>query len=240
MTDYLVFQLYGTMAAWGETAVGEVRRSGAHPSRSAVLGLVAAALGIERDAEAAHAALASAYAMAVQQESAGVVLRDYHTLQSPASQRGRTWATRRDELNASTVNTMLTTRDYRCDAHWLIALWATGGAAPYALDALAAALRQPQFVLYLGRKACPPALPLQPTLVQAASLAEAFGRFPADPFRTALPTGEIRALYWPADAAAGMAPQQTVVRRDAVRHRGRWQFTTREEHMAPLPATHEE
>ena len=57
MASYLIMQLYGPLAAWGEQAVGGVRRSAAHPSKSAVLGLCAAAQGIRRDDEAAHSRL---------------------------------------------------------------------------------------------------------------------------------------------------------------------------------------
>ncbi|PAP57596.1 type I-E CRISPR-associated protein Cas5/CasD, partial [Salmonella enterica subsp. enterica serovar Braenderup] len=52
MSQYLVFQLHGPMASWGVDAPGEVRHSQAQPSRSALLGLLAAALGIRRDEEA--------------------------------------------------------------------------------------------------------------------------------------------------------------------------------------------
>nr|WP_284509571.1 CRISPR-associated protein Cas5 [Salinivibrio costicola] len=48
MRDYLVFRLYGPLASWGEPAVGGDRPTSAYPSRSAVLGLLGAALGIKR------------------------------------------------------------------------------------------------------------------------------------------------------------------------------------------------
>jgi CRISPR system Cascade subunit CasD len=51
MSQYLVFQLHGPMASWGVDAPGEVRHSHELPSRSALLGLLAAALGIRRDEE---------------------------------------------------------------------------------------------------------------------------------------------------------------------------------------------
>ena len=46
MTDYLVFQLYGPMASWGEPAVGEMRHTNTIPGRPSILGLLAAALGV--------------------------------------------------------------------------------------------------------------------------------------------------------------------------------------------------
>ena len=51
MKEYLVFQLYAPLASWGEEASGEIRHSATVPTRSALLGLLAAALGIRRDEE---------------------------------------------------------------------------------------------------------------------------------------------------------------------------------------------
>ena len=65
MPDYLIFQLYGQMAAWGDIAVGETRRSALQPSKSALLGIVGASLGIDRNEEEIHAAMASAYGLAL-------------------------------------------------------------------------------------------------------------------------------------------------------------------------------
>ena len=51
MREFLIFRLYGMMASWGDIAVGELRPTFDHPSRSAIVGLLAAALGIRRDEE---------------------------------------------------------------------------------------------------------------------------------------------------------------------------------------------
>ena len=39
------------MASWGEIAVGENRHTASYPSKSAIIGLLGAALGIKRDDE---------------------------------------------------------------------------------------------------------------------------------------------------------------------------------------------
>ena len=52
MRDYLVMRLYAPLASWGEIAVGEVRHSANYPSKSALLGLLGAALGVRRDDDA--------------------------------------------------------------------------------------------------------------------------------------------------------------------------------------------
>ena len=99
MTEYLLFRLYGPLASWGRVAVGGVRGSDAHPSKSAVLGLVAAALGLRRDDAAAQARLAAGYGFAVRVDAPGVLLRDYHTAQVPgrSALKRRPHATRRDQ-----------------------------------------------------------------------------------------------------------------------------------------------
>lgn len=186
MRDYLSFQLYGPLSAWGDIAVGETRPSTLTPSKSAVLGLLAAALGLRRpdttqDAtlgqqwEAQHLALANGYGMAVKLTQPGLPLTDYHTAQVPSSGSGRNkkvFATRRDELTwlpRHELNTILSRRDYRQDAFAAVALWARDD-APHTLAELRDALLAPAFTLYLGRKSCPLALPLMPAIASAESI----------------------------------------------------------------------
>ena len=59
MSNHLVFTLHATIGSFGALAVGERRGGFERPAKSAVLGLVAAALGLERDDEEAQIALAS-------------------------------------------------------------------------------------------------------------------------------------------------------------------------------------
>jgi CRISPR system Cascade subunit CasD len=253
--DYLVFRLYGPMCSWGDIAVGEVRPSTVHPSKSAILGLIAAAIGIKRPdtignanertaLEEAHNALAQGYGFAVRVDAPGVPLVDYHTAQVPSSGTGRNrrqFATRRDELLAvprAELNTILSRRDYRVDALYTIALWARPR-APHALGELAARLREPVFALYLGRKSCPPGLPLAAQVVPAASILEAMAKavlpLPDDFDRRLVPPDTVPALYWDVDGEAGIPVQHTFTRRDMVHSRRRWQFQSRSEHHAFLP-----
>ncbi len=186
MRDYLVFQLYGPIAAWGDIAVGEVRPSTMTPSKSAVMGMVAAALGLRRpdtahtevdraEWEASHCALGEGYGMAVKVDAVGSPLTDYHTAQVPSSGTGRnrqSFATRRDELTRGSradLNTILSRREYRQDAFYAVALWARPH-APHTLAELRQALLEPCFTLYLGRKSCPLALPLHPEIKNGETL----------------------------------------------------------------------
>ena len=122
MNRYLLFRLYGPMAAWGDTAVGEYRPSDAQPSRTAVLGLLAAALGIRRDQEDDLNELDRSVEIAVRLDMPGEVLRDYHTTQVPPEGRKLHYYTRADETQSDKLHTILSQRDYRTDSGASVAL----------------------------------------------------------------------------------------------------------------------
>jgi CRISPR system Cascade subunit CasD len=164
MQNHLVFRLYGPMASWGQAAVGGDRPTDRHPSRSAVLGLLSAALGIKRDEDDKLRALGDSVHIAVKHCAPTSLLRDYHTAQVPSHNKKVVHRSRKSELNETGLNTILSSRDYRCDGLWTIALTATA-AAPYSLEQIKSALEKPVFTLYLGRKSCPLAAPLKPQLV---------------------------------------------------------------------------
>ncbi|TJZ70707.1 type I-E CRISPR-associated protein Cas5/CasD [Chitiniphilus eburneus] len=246
MTDYLVFRLYGPLASWGEIAVGESRHSAVQPSKSALLGLIGAALGIRRDDEAGQAALASGYRFGVKLIGVGTPLRDFHTVQIPAAQRKVVYRTRRQEVsNRDRLGTLLSAREYRCDSLAVIAAEALP-AAPATLEQVAQALRQPHFTLYLGRKSCPLAEPLRPQQVQAETLRQALDhteqpsllalltKFPQQAWPTAADQRHLGAdgparYYWEQGMLAGMEPGMRLARRDQPLSRTRWQFAPRSE-----------
>lgn len=230
---FLVFQLQAALSAWGDVAVGEFRGSRDLPGASALIGLLGAALGVRRDDEAAHAALRDGYRFAVGTVSPGQLLRDYHTAQVPgrSALKGRPHHTRRDELNLPRhdLNTILSTRDYRQNASWAVAVQALPG-APISFEALAAALRQPRFVLYLGRKCCPPAAPLAPQLSDADSAHTAINAYLA----AIDPPASLRSLAWADGMPAGVSAHISVPRKDRLIRRQGWQFGDRTEHLALL------
>jgi CRISPR system Cascade subunit CasD len=249
--EFLVFQLQAPLSSWGDTAVGEYRGSYDYPGESALVGLLGAALGIRREDEAGHAALREGYGFAVGVQSAGKLLRDYHTAQVPGrvALKGRPHATRRDELAVpkADLNTILSTRDYRQDAASLIAVQPRDG-APYALQALAESLRAPRLVLYLGRKSCPPATPLHPQVIDADSSLAAFKDYCArfDALREMHknkwgqvplePAGRLIRLAWADGVEVGVAADLSAPRKDRLIRREGWQFGDRTEHTALLPA----
>jgi CRISPR system Cascade subunit CasD len=233
--QYLLFQLQAPLAAWGDVAVGQYRGSREHPGASALIGLLGAALGLRREDEAAHAALRDGYAFAVGTVGSGQLLRDYHTAQVPGrgDMKGRPHRTRRDELSLPRhdLNTILSTRDYRQNGSWAIAVQALPG-APHELSDLARALREPRFVLYLGRKCCPPAAPLAPAVSEAE--AESAHAALAGYLAAAIPPARLHSLAWADGMDAGLPPHLSMPRKDRLIRRRGWQFGDRTEHLALL------
>lgn len=255
MRDYLVIRLYGPLASWGEVAVGESRHSADHPSRSALLGLLGAALGIRRDDAVGQQALGDGYHFAIRLLRSGFPLRDYHTVQSPPQQRKVTYYTRRQELaDKQKLGTLLSAREYRCDSMAVVAIQATED-APFSLQELADFLKHPTFPLYLGRKSCPLAVPLYPQIIRSETAKDALeqvnqpvmvdlldpelGNKPIEDAKTSWPgrldrqwlrTDKSR-YYWEDSVQAGVQPQWIVSRYDEPLSRSRWQFVMRNEQV---------
>ncbi|MBU8546676.1 MULTISPECIES: type I-E CRISPR-associated protein Cas5/CasD [Roseomonadaceae] len=251
MPHYLTFALVAPLASFGAIAVGERRSGWDRPGRSAVLGLVGACLGLEREDDAAQAALAEDYALALLCHAPGRLLADYHTAQVPSAQRGRRFATRAAELATKDLNTILSRRDYRSDAWHLGALWPRGAVPRWSLEELAAAMQRPSFVPYMGRKSCPLGLPLAPAIAEAADAPTALAArheagaetafrdrwlntrpgAPKDPLIVTLDSADAVDI-----AADDPRRLRTELRRDQPRSRRRWQFDLREELVLQLAA----
>lgn len=237
MPRYLTFALVAPVASFGAVAVGERRSGWDRPGRSAVLGLIGACLGIERTDTAGQEALAVGYNLALRCHAPGRLLADYHTAQVPPSQRGRRFATRREELAVprEQLGTVLSRRDYRVGAWHLAAVWPRDGAR-WTLEEVASAMERPVFAPFLGRRACPLGLPLAPRILDAtdaiAALATRHVEGPEAGWRASMAevpyADDIVAL----DAAElGDLPghRRTEIRRDQPLSRTRWQFGLREE-----------
>ena len=234
---HLVFRLYGPLASWGEIAVGESRHSAVYPGKSALLGLLAAALGIRRDEEERQASLATGYQFAVKVLRTGTLLRDYHTTQVPDSVGKVVYRTRRDELvrGKARLGTILSSREYRCDALALVVVRAKNDAS-YSLTEICEALLKPKFHLYLGRKSCPLAAPLAPVVGDWSSFGQAFDAIEIKPLamgdveKQRLFVEEPVRYYWEGDDD-DLKAQQILTRRDQPTSRTRWQFAQRTENL---------
>lgn len=135
----LLLRLAAPLQAWGADSKFETRKTGREPTKSGVIGLLAAALGLRRDEREALLRL-TGLRFGVRVEREGQLLVDYHTAKT------------QDEKTS-----YVTYRHYLQDAVFLAGIESEDAAL---LQQLQQALLHPVFPLYLGRRCCPPTLPL--------------------------------------------------------------------------------
>lgn len=133
----LLLRLAGPLQAWGVTGRFAHRATETAPTKSGVIGLLAAARGIRRTEPLTELFNLS---FGVRVDQPGRVIRDFQTARSLDGAR-----------------TMpLTYRYYLADAVFLAAI----GGDETLLTSLHEAILRPHFPLYLGRRSCPPTLPI--------------------------------------------------------------------------------
>ena len=146
------------------------------------------------------------------------------------------YATRRDELAFDNLNTVLSTREWRTDACFTAILWLRDGQS-IDLDRIASSMRQPRFVLYLGRKSAPLGLPLNPQMIEADTFMDAFAkRIATDEEQwiwrqTASSSVASGMIACDGDAPGAPKEGQIQSRRDSISNRTRWQFSERIERV---------
>ncbi|MCW8382378.1 type I-E CRISPR-associated protein Cas5/CasD [Streptomyces justiciae] len=148
----LTLRLAGPLQAWGASARFARRTTESAPTKSGVIGMLAAARGMDRGDDDTLARLA-ALRFGVRIDQPGTRVRDFQTAH-----------------HADTGKSMpLSERYYLADAVFVAAV----EGEDTLLDELHAALRNPVHPPYLGRRSCPPAHPVQLGLHRGTGLAEA-------------------------------------------------------------------
>lgn len=128
----LLLRLAGPMQSWGIDSRFTRRETLRHPTKSGVLGLLAAAKGLRRT-DPIEELLDLRFGVRVDQP--GRLMRDFHTAHN--------WRTG--------ASMPLSERFYLADAVFVAGV--QGDRA--VLEALDSAVRQPKFPLFLGRRSCP-------------------------------------------------------------------------------------
>ena len=148
----LLLRLAAPLQAWGADSKFEIRKTNREPTKSGVIGLLAAALGLRRDADQAVQQLNGLrYGVRVDRE--GKLLVDYHTAGNPTPDAVKQARKTGKKVDAPYV----THRHYLSDAVFLVGLESEDDVL---LCRLQQALTNPAFPLFLGRRSCPPTLPL--------------------------------------------------------------------------------
>ncbi len=160
----LLLRLVGPMQSWGLQSHFGVRDTGREPSKSGVLGLVCAALGIPREDDQTLETLAI-LRMGVRVDREGRLQRDYHTASNVLKAGG------------GLKDTELSTRYFLADAAFLVGL---EGSEIDLLEKIHQSLANPTWPLYFGRKAFVPGLPvhLEDGLLHEVRLEDALRQYP--------------------------------------------------------------
>jgi CRISPR system Cascade subunit CasD len=175
MREFLILKLQGPMQAWGEHTFEGIRPSANFPTRSGVLGLLGACIGIRRNDQERLKLLADSVGMAVRVDDRStlkkdgtaralriVKITDYHTVQDA----------RVEYSGLKSHETIQTWREYLYDAGFTVALW-NNQEAHLSLEELEAAVKRPFFTPYLGRRSCPVARPIFEDRIEALNVIEA-------------------------------------------------------------------
>jgi len=152
----LVLRLAGPMQSWGSTGEFNRRDTDDQPTKSGVIGLLAAAQG-RRRGEAIEDLVG--LRMAVRVDQPGTVLRDFHTISDFTGKPLLSAAVTASGQQKPTLPkkfTHVTRRFYLQDAVFVVAV----AAQTDLLKTLAAAVQRPSFPIALGRRSCVPTQPL--------------------------------------------------------------------------------
>lgn len=165
----LLLRLVGPMQSWGTTSRFNQRDTGKEPSKSGVLGIIAAALGIDRENWTDLEDLTQ-LSMGVRHDRPGVPKKDYQTAGCAATD------TIIKADGKQSKDGVVSERFYLADAAFLVALeWDE----ITLLERLDAALKNPVWPLALGRKSYVPSEPIWlMDGVKKVSMREALAKHP--------------------------------------------------------------
>lgn len=165
----LLLRLVGPMQSWGTASRFDQRDTGKEPSKSGVVGLIAAALGIDRANWVDLEPLAG-LTMGVRHDRPGIQKRDYQTA---GCARGDAITTADGKPAKGGV---ISHRFYLADAAFLVGL---EGEDQDLLNRIHSALRNPFWPLVLGRRSYTPSESIwMPDALSGRNLREALVHYP--------------------------------------------------------------
>ncbi len=156
----LLLRMRAPMMSWGDHSAFGNRDTRIEPTKSAVIGLLCAALGRPRHESIADLTESGKLTMGIRVNQEGIIQCDYHTV-------------RTSPREAKTISTALSDRYYVADGDYLVGL--AGDRA--LLETLDKALQEPCWQLFFGRKSFVPSRPVR-VQVDDRDLASALRHFP--------------------------------------------------------------
>ena len=222
MNQFLVFTLSASIGAMGDLAGHERRGTYLWPARSAITGLLGAALGLRREDDFSRLD-ALGMAVAVFQHPAEGGFRDYHTVETVPTAKVKKPNSRPQALLAAGMgtNTTITLRDYRTGPLFGVAIWGEG------LEPIRHALSRPVFTLYLGRKSCPLSAPVGARIVSASTAEQALAQ-------VRIPVWRQGAVATQLITDAQAEDTHVELRHDRATDRHHWHFAPRQVAFRPV------
>ena len=175
-TAALAIYLDAPLQSWGVSSRFQRRGTESAPSKSGVLGLIAAAMGIDKHGPDESERLAplsacrfSVFPLATGENTAPVLrLEDFHTVGGGYDRDDPVDKLRIARKASGGVSTTIVTRRFYLEQARFAALIEGDSGI---LQKAAAALEDPVWGVWFGRKCCLPAAPLLPTLASSISKA---------------------------------------------------------------------
>lgn len=133
----IVMKFEGPLQSYGTSSHFEIRHSDPYPSKSAILGMIASAMGIRRE-ETDQLADLGALRIAVRVDQIGHIFGDYHIAA-------------KHKPNGVFERNYVTRRYYLEDAVFVVAVEGEDGLVDQSYEAL----KKPYFQLFYGRRSCP-------------------------------------------------------------------------------------
>lgn len=168
MQQYLVLKLDGVMQSWGGHTYEDFRHTEMIPTRSGLLGLLAACLGIDRKDAEGQETLASSLQIAVRVEKPLQRIKDFHTVSDARKVDGKV-----NKFPVVSQREYIVSGDTRTGPAFAVLLHAVPD-AHYSLDDIESGLKKPVYTPFLGRRSCPITRPLFDGRIEAIDVESAF------------------------------------------------------------------
>ena len=164
MSKYLILRLRGVLQSWGGHTFEDYRPSNLFPTRSGLIGLLAACLGIDRRDSRKQKDLSDSFRYAVRVDETSNrfhKITDFHTVLKARRVSGK-----------AGDDPVVSRREYLCDASFTVAIKFSAN-AKFNSQEIATSLQKPIFTPFLGRRSCPLSVPLLHSIIKADSLIKA-------------------------------------------------------------------
>ena len=180
MQDFLIIKLQGAMQAWGGHTFEDYRPSHIFPTRSAVVGLLGACLGIDRADIQSRADLNSSFEITVRADRRKVQTKQFgqikeKTLTMQKMTDFHTVLDARKVDGSHRKDAIISRREYLCDAEFSLALEFRNNAV-FSLEKVKDAIQKPHYTPSLGRRSCPIQQPLFKMIVSAENAQQALAQ----------------------------------------------------------------